>query len=490
MSSPEVNMNVGNGEASASGKDSKADSVQGSKEIVTKEAKPTRISPRKSYNETRKEIATSSESESSDSEESESGSDDDRVYCKCGAPNTDDMIGCDGKKCKYEWFHFKCVGLSKKKVPRGKWFCEACRPIKNVAGLDGDWKSKLQQVCSEILAKKMTIQSASQAYGFSMEAISKQLNVKPILTTNEEQRLVEMAINMCKQGHWPMVRESVVNSVKVLLDVEEKMGIKRLHPFKNNLPREDWWEAFCRRHPKIEELKKQHESSKLPKGQSKMKVRLSVQDTISKLCRVVPQDSKKPKHTALQITWKHQNNNLKKTHQSSDLSPKKRPRGVEPNALECLEAIIVKKQKHLFEKRFKSGDESDSDVVYSAWRALKCLCDGSQKKEQDGPKRPHVPTTEGDIPPWSPCPNGPFYVPDESCKTSLSLLVGNLGRKRRKRALLRITSMKAKRRRVYLEPWRYRLGKHRRRVLKPWKFEVKKRNRRKCFVTRRFENYQ
>ncbi|XP_022103132.1 uncharacterized protein LOC110985947 isoform X3 [Acanthaster planci] len=457
----------------------------------------TRTSPRKNCTKYSEGQETSDESGSEDSElEEESESDsDERVYCRCGAPNSDDMIGCDGKNCKYEWFHFKCVGINPKKVPRGKWFCDSCRIVKN--GVDENWKAKLKQVCQEIMAKKITVPSASLAYGFSIEAISEQLNSKPILTSQEEKRLVEMAVNMCKQGHWMMVKDSVVHSVKVLLDVEEKMGIKRLNPFTNNLPENDWWEAFCKRHPKMEELRKQHESAvdKPSLEQGKTKEGLSVQETISKLCRSTPQEStKRLKNTAQEVNLKHKKYKLKK-NLVSDPGLKKpqaahggMSRGPEPTPLECLEAIIVKKQRHLFEKRFKNGDKSDSDVVYSAWRALKCLCDDSEK-EQDDPNKLCVPPTKGDIPPWSPCPNGPFYISDESSRTSVSLLLGNLGKKRKKRALLRIESMKAKQGRHYLEPWRFRLGS-KRQVLKSWKLEVKKRNRRKSYITQRFEGYQ
>eukprot|EP00127_Corallochytrium_limacisporum_P005681 Clim_evm60s210 gene=Clim_evmTU60s210 len=47
------------------------------------------------------------------------------TYCYCKGPFHGNMIGCDGKKCKIEWFHFECVGLEK--APKGKWFCPDCR---------------------------------------------------------------------------------------------------------------------------------------------------------------------------------------------------------------------------------------------------------------------------------------------------------------------------------------------------------------------------
>ena len=39
------------------------------------------------------------------------------VYCYCQqGEDGREMIGCDNTKCKYQWFHFDCVGLSKKSI--------------------------------------------------------------------------------------------------------------------------------------------------------------------------------------------------------------------------------------------------------------------------------------------------------------------------------------------------------------------------------------
>ena len=36
------------------------------------------------------------------------------------------MVACDNPNCPREWFHFECVGLTRK--PRGKWYCsDSCR---------------------------------------------------------------------------------------------------------------------------------------------------------------------------------------------------------------------------------------------------------------------------------------------------------------------------------------------------------------------------
>ncbi|ODQ64415.1 chromatin modification-related protein YNG2 [Nadsonia fulvescens var. elongata DSM 6958] len=50
--------------------------------------------------------------------------DEDEIYCFCRQVSFGDMIGCDNENCKYEWFHYGCVGL--KEPPQGIWYCPAC----------------------------------------------------------------------------------------------------------------------------------------------------------------------------------------------------------------------------------------------------------------------------------------------------------------------------------------------------------------------------
>ena len=48
------------------------------------------------------------------------------TYCWCHGGESGKMVACDNPQCAIEWFHFKCVGLTRK--PRGKWFCsESCK---------------------------------------------------------------------------------------------------------------------------------------------------------------------------------------------------------------------------------------------------------------------------------------------------------------------------------------------------------------------------
>jgi hypothetical protein len=43
------------------------------------------------------------------------------------------MIACDNSECKFEWFHFPCVGLTKKPEPNhnGEWYCMDCLEKEN-----------------------------------------------------------------------------------------------------------------------------------------------------------------------------------------------------------------------------------------------------------------------------------------------------------------------------------------------------------------------
>ncbi|GAA5991339.1 hypothetical protein JCM11641_004804 [Rhodosporidiobolus odoratus] len=45
-------------------------------------------------------------------------------YCFCQRPSFGEMIGCDARDCKIEWFHLNCIGL--KESPEGSWYCSQC----------------------------------------------------------------------------------------------------------------------------------------------------------------------------------------------------------------------------------------------------------------------------------------------------------------------------------------------------------------------------
>ncbi|KAI9502538.1 hypothetical protein BX070DRAFT_192877 [Coemansia spiralis] len=49
---------------------------------------------------------------------------DDQLYCFCQQVSFGDMVACDGPDCRYEWFHWECVGLTS--PPKGSWYCSEC----------------------------------------------------------------------------------------------------------------------------------------------------------------------------------------------------------------------------------------------------------------------------------------------------------------------------------------------------------------------------
>ena len=51
-----------------------------------------------------------------------------QTYCFCQNISYGDMVACDCTTCNYEWFHFPCVGLTKKPDANygTQWFCIEC----------------------------------------------------------------------------------------------------------------------------------------------------------------------------------------------------------------------------------------------------------------------------------------------------------------------------------------------------------------------------
>lgn len=67
----------------------------------------------------------SAEEDLDDEEEEDEGNEDTKVYCTCRTVSHGDMVACDNDNCPYEWFHWKCVGLTRE--PVGTWYCDECR---------------------------------------------------------------------------------------------------------------------------------------------------------------------------------------------------------------------------------------------------------------------------------------------------------------------------------------------------------------------------
>jgi inhibitor of growth protein 3 len=69
--------------------------------------------------------AAANDSDEEMGEEEDEGGEDTKVYCTCRSVSHGDMVACDNDNCPYEWFHWKCVGLTRE--PLGKWYCDECR---------------------------------------------------------------------------------------------------------------------------------------------------------------------------------------------------------------------------------------------------------------------------------------------------------------------------------------------------------------------------
>ena len=69
-----------------------------------------------------------------------------KTYCICkNVAGDGEMIGCDNLECSMEWFHFKCVNITR--APRGKWYCSSCSNVTNL-------KTHLKKFCPGVKVKK------------------------------------------------------------------------------------------------------------------------------------------------------------------------------------------------------------------------------------------------------------------------------------------------------------------------------------------------
>ncbi|EDK43109.1 conserved hypothetical protein [Lodderomyces elongisporus NRRL YB-4239] len=55
---------------------------------------------------------------------------DNNLYCFCQRVSFGEMIACDNGDCKYEWFHWSCVGITEPPKDTDVWFCPDCRTKK------------------------------------------------------------------------------------------------------------------------------------------------------------------------------------------------------------------------------------------------------------------------------------------------------------------------------------------------------------------------
>ncbi|KAM7309489.1 uncharacterized protein ISCGN_013120 [Ixodes scapularis] len=50
-------------------------------------------------------------------------------FCFCRGPESGKMVACDAEGCKFKWFHFTCLGLTR--APKKKqWYCPDCKAAK------------------------------------------------------------------------------------------------------------------------------------------------------------------------------------------------------------------------------------------------------------------------------------------------------------------------------------------------------------------------
>lgn len=53
---------------------------------------------------------------------------DNNLYCFCQRVSFGEMIGCDNDDCKFEWFHWTCVGITSPPKDDEVWYCPDCSP--------------------------------------------------------------------------------------------------------------------------------------------------------------------------------------------------------------------------------------------------------------------------------------------------------------------------------------------------------------------------
>lgn len=76
-------------------------------------------------------------------------------------------------------------------------------------------------------------------------AVGKKSGPSTILTTEEEQKLVDWILFVSSKG-FPYTKDMLLDSVKLLMK-----ELKRENPFTNGRPGRHWFEAFLKRHPEL-----------------------------------------------------------------------------------------------------------------------------------------------------------------------------------------------------------------------------------------------
>lgn len=53
---------------------------------------------------------------------------DNELYCICQRVSFGEMIACDNDDCRFEWFHWSCVGITSTPKDNEVWYCPDCAP--------------------------------------------------------------------------------------------------------------------------------------------------------------------------------------------------------------------------------------------------------------------------------------------------------------------------------------------------------------------------
>lgn len=53
---------------------------------------------------------------------------DNTLYCICQRVSFGEMIACDNDDCRFEWFHWLCVGITSTPKDNEVWYCPDCAP--------------------------------------------------------------------------------------------------------------------------------------------------------------------------------------------------------------------------------------------------------------------------------------------------------------------------------------------------------------------------
>ena len=94
-------------------------------------------------------------------------------------------------------------------------------------------------------SKKYKIPRSTLQFRLSQKFTKTSLGPKPILSTDEEQILINWILESYRKG-FPRRKEDLQVSVKTFLDEKP-----RSNPFKDNLPGDGWYKAFLKRHPTL-----------------------------------------------------------------------------------------------------------------------------------------------------------------------------------------------------------------------------------------------